>query len=213
MEYKYITEEAMKTGYFTVLTPEMFEEADRYNSEICISRIKKRHLLELIAGLLGANLVMIFMAVFMAGATLKAQTQMHLFLILAAGCIYFLISIVRQFFKKEINVPVNTILPFFFLIANRGFAFVIVFNCVVSVIARQKLSQLKERKGYPHFVSLVIDSKERKKNEDGTFSTHYEKAYENQKSGQTADFEEISVPEITLTDMSSVKKNDYFDGV
>lgn len=62
-------------------------------------------------------------------------------------------------------------------------------------------------------LSLVIDSKERTKKEDGTFSTHYEKAYENQKSGQTADFEEISVPEITLTDLSSVKKNDYFDGV
>lgn len=213
MDYRYITPEIMMRGTFTVLNPEMFEESERYNYEISASRIKKRHLLEMILGFCASNLIFMGIAVFIASSVLKAATQMHLFVILCLACFLYLLFIVRQIIKKDFNIPANIIFSLFYLIAHPGCVFMIAFNAVLSYIIKKKWAELKQRNGYPYFVTLVVDSKERIEKEDGTAASHVAMAYERQKRDQTAELEEISVSSEELLDISLDENKDSFESV
>lgn len=89
----------------------------------------------------------------------------------------------------------------------------IAFNAVLSYIIKKKWAELKQRNGYPYFVTLVVDSKERIEKEDGTVASHVAMAYERQKRDQTAELEEISVSSEELLDISLDENKDSFESV
>lgn len=195
--YKYITPDIMYSGMYTVFNSEMYEEGERYNQEICLSRIRKRRLYELIIGYYAANVIFIGIALFMAAVLLKAD-QMELFVLLIVGCAAFVFYSFIQIKNKKLNIAVNVFFPVILCIGSKGFLAMTVFNAVFSTIIVKYWETLKQRDGYPYFVMLVIDSKESVEDEDGTQKSVTEDVYKFQKSGQTADLEEISVPEIVI---------------
>ncbi len=197
-KYRFITPEIMYSGQYTVFNSEMYEEGDRYNQEICLSRIKKRTLRAEILSFCGLNAIMIFISVSMAAARLKAQTQMGLFVLLLAACAVFVILTFTQIRNKRFSVPVNTLFPVALMIGNPAFLVLIPFNLFLSYQISKNWAALMQRDGYPYFIMLVIDSKESTEDENGTQSVITETAYQFQKPGQTAEFEEISLPEADI---------------
>ena len=72
MEYKYITKEILEKGNVNITSPEMFEEARRYNIE-AVRNYKKRYLLKIAFGLwIAAQVIYVL---FCAFSSMDMQTE------------------------------------------------------------------------------------------------------------------------------------------
>ncbi|MCQ2465551.1 MAG: hypothetical protein MJ095_08220 [Oscillospiraceae bacterium] len=208
--YKYISPDIMYSGRFTALDADMFGEYERYNSEICISRIKKR---KLVAGLLafcGLNLGMVFSALYIAAAVFHV---ISLYVLLCLACAVYIYLLVSQIRKKRMNIVVNAAFPFVLMTAHPAYIILVGFNILLSYLIGSRWEELKKRDGYPYFVMLVVDSKEAVTDENGEKTSIVQSAYENQKAGQTAEPDEIEVRDTSVLDSIPASCTDYFENV
>lgn len=169
-ELKYITQEIIDKGGFNVTSPEMFEEARQYNSDVVVNAAKRTRV-HTVTGLwlvlqYGFVIIFVCMKLFMlnmadlsniAGGFFSQVSTYAMLIGGAIGVIAFFILfsyfvILRD--NREPRIMAVTSLP----LVAAGLTFVIfpLVNFLIGMLYTKTENKLSEEAGYPAFVRLNV---------------------------------------------------------